>query len=105
VRKVHPQSGAARDAFVLRATFPDGDALRAFDPSTQAVNVTLGDLVLVATSAPVDARSFRVKSKRGSVRRFTWKTCGDDGSGGRRKLVVDARRRSLRLMIRGGGGA
>jgi hypothetical protein len=99
-RKVHPRTGAARDSFVLTATFPDQDALREFDPSTDPLTLTLGDLTIISTAAPDDAKAFRLRRKRGTTQRWSYRTKGADGDVGRRSFDVRVRKSKLKLVVK-----
>ncbi len=99
-QKVHPRSGVALDTLELKAQLPDTGVLKSFDPSVTAVRVSVAGVDVIATVAPQDAKSFRIRRKRGSVRRWRYVDPSTAPGVGKRHLTVNARNGNLTLVVK-----
>lgn len=93
-------ASTARDSLGLRADFPQMDVLRGFDPSLDAVRVSVAGVDVIATQVPDDAKAFRVDRHGRAVRRIRFREPSQVAGTGARRLEISARSGRLHVSVR-----
>jgi len=99
----HRRTGEPRDSLRLSLRLSPTELLGAVDPAADGLRVSVAGVTVLDAPAPLAAKSFRARTRRGRLVRWTWSERGESGVAGSRRLTADARTGDVRVRVRKAG--